>query len=46
MVVAGHASEQGALVIQDANKTTMDPECSTILVSFWRLSTIRCNHCI
>ena len=34
MVVAGHASEQGALAIQVANKTTMDPKCSTILVSF------------
>ena len=36
MVVAGHASEQGALVIQVANKTTMDPKCSTILISFRR----------
>ena len=32
--IAGHASEQGALAIQVANKTTMDPKCSTILVSF------------
>ena len=31
MAVAGHASEQGALVIQVA-KTTMDPKCSTILI--------------
>ena len=46
MVVAGHASEQGVLVIQDANKTTMDPKCSMILVSFWRLYTVRRIHCI
>ena len=46
MVVAGHASEQGALAIQVANKTAMDPKCSSILVTFWRLSTIRCIRCI
>ena len=31
MVVAGHASEQGALAIQVAKKTTMDPNIPT----FW-----------